>query len=154
MDNSIHSFGVSCLADAVCSGKLRLVQESHLYLNDNPLGLEGSIAAGRMISSSHCQLSWVNLSRCELTTAGINLSSTGSLNIVSSVAKRDIGQQLCQMPQSSTIYVLDLGRNSFTGDGIHILLGFIHLCPCVVHLYTSDCGITSDDFIWLHMASW
>ena len=149
MDNSIHSFGVSCLADAVCSGKLRLVQESHLYLNDNPLGLEGSIAAGRMISSSHCQLSWAYLSRCKLTTAGINLSSTSSLNTVYSVAERDIGQQLCQMPQSSIIRILYLCDNSFTGEGIHILAGFIHLCPCMTYLHTDDCGITSDDLMWL-----
>ena len=115
----------------------------------NPLGLEGSIAVGRIISSSHCQLERVHLSRCELTTAGINLSSSGSLNTVSSVAGRDIGQQLCQMPQSSTISVLDLGNNSFGGEGIHILLGFIHLCPSMIFLATYNCGITSHDLIWL-----
>ena len=42
-----------------------------------------------------------------------------------------------------------MNGNSFTGDGIHILAGFIHLCPCVKHLHTNDCSITSDDLIWL-----
>ena len=123
--NNIHFFGVSCLADTVCLAKLKL-EYRHLYLSDNPLGLEGSLAVGRIISSSHCQ---VDLSRCELTTAGINLSCTGSLNTTSSVAVRDIGQQLCQMPQSGTILILELSGNSFTGEGIHILASFIHLCP-------------------------
>ena len=53
--NDIHSFGVSCLADAVCSGKLRLQQLNALHLSDNPLGLEGSMAVSRIISSSHWQ---------------------------------------------------------------------------------------------------
>jgi Ran GTPase-activating protein (RanGAP) involved in mRNA processing and transport len=148
--NDIHSFGVSCLADAVCSGKLKFQQYGILYLSDNPLGLEGSLAVARIISSSRCQMFFsVELSRCDLTTAGINLSGTKSLNTISSVAERDIGQQLCQMPQNSAISSLKLNGNSFIGEGIHILAGFIHLCPCVTHLITSDCGITSDGLICL-----
>jgi hypothetical protein len=152
MGNDIHSFGVSCLADAVCSGKLKFhAYYSELLLSDNPLGLEGSIAVARIISSSHCQsLSQIHLSRCGLTIAEINPSSTESLcDTISSVAERDIGQQLCHIPQSSTTSVLVLNGNSFTGEGIHILAGFIHLYPCMKCLYTSDCGITSDDLIWL-----
>jgi hypothetical protein len=41
--NDIHSFGVSRLADAVCSGKLRLQRLNALHLSNNPLGLEGDI---------------------------------------------------------------------------------------------------------------
>jgi Ran GTPase-activating protein (RanGAP) involved in mRNA processing and transport len=148
IDNDIHSSGVSCLADAVCSGKRKL--HSVLHLSDNPLGLEGSVAVARILSSSLCPLlSDVGLSRCGLTTAGINVSGTESLNTISSAAERDIGQQLCQMPQSSSISILDLSGNSFTGEGIHILAGFIHLCQCVTCLTTIGCGITSDDLIWL-----
>ena len=152
MGNDIHSFGILCLADAVCFGKLKLQQYGQLDLSDNPLGLEGSLAAARIISSSHCQVMDVNLCGCELTTAAINPSGTESLNTrdLSSVAEIDtIGQQLCQMPQSSTISTLRLSCNSFTGEGIHILVGFIHLCPCMQLLITIDCGITSDDLIWL-----
>ena len=58
-DNGIHATGVSCLADAVCSGKIVLkgLWTSKLDLSDNPLGLEGTVAIGRMLSSNHCQLS-------------------------------------------------------------------------------------------------
>ena len=152
IDNDIHSFGISCLADAVCSGKLKLQQNGQLDLSDNPLGLEGSLAAARIISSSHCQVMGVKLSGCELTTAVINPLDTESLNTrdLSSVAEIDtIGQQLRQMPQSSTISTLGLSGSRFTGEGIHILVGFIHLCPCMRLLNTTSCGITSDDLIWL-----
>ena len=154
MDNDIHAFGTSCLADAICSGKVYNLTE--LNLSDNPLGPEGAIAIGRMLSSRHCSLHTVKLSRCELTTTGVGLPNTDSLNssntvtvMTSSEALKDVGRQLCQMPRSSKISYLELNGNSFTGEGIHILAGFIHLCPCMTHLYTNDCGITSDDLIWL-----
>ena len=151
-DNDIHASGILCLADAVCSGELKLVSLIHylnpneLNLSGNPLGLEGTIAISRMLSSSHCKPLIVSLSRCDLTTAGGGLSSTDSIVILSYEA---VGQQLYQMLQTSTISQLDLSYNSFTGDGIHILAGFMHLCPGLWYLYTHDCGITSDDFIWL-----
>ena len=140
-DNDIHASGVSCLADAFCSGELEI--ESLLYLSGNPLGLDGTIAVGRMLSSSHCKPPHVSLSRCDLTTAGGGLSSTDSISCEA------VGRQLCQMPQTSTVRCLHLGRNSFTGDGIHVLAGFMHLCPGLEDLNTCDCGITSDDLIWL-----
>ena len=49
------------------------------------------------------------------------------------------------MPQNNTITSLELDCNSFTGEGIHILAGFMHLCPCLQCLYSRNCGITSDD---------
>ena len=95
------------------------------------------------------ELCIVNLSRCELTTAGGGLPNTDSLNLgdsISGVEVRDVGQQLCQMPQSNNIITwLALDGNSFTGEGIHILVGFMHLCPCLKFFYSSNCGITSDD---------
>ena len=149
-DNDIHATGVSCLADAVCEGKMIVGGlDSKFDLRKNPLGLEGTVAIGRMLSSSHCQPSSVHLSRCELTTAGGSLPNTDSGNTISSEAVRDVGQQLYQMPQSSTIRCLELDGNSFTREGIHILAGFMHLCPCLTILSTNDCGITSDDLIWL-----
>ena len=151
--NNIHAFGVTQLADAVCSGIFMLDDHEYdlLDLSDNPLELEGSIAIGKIISSSHCQFFRVFLSRCELTTALPNTDplNLGSYGTVSSEAMKDIGQQLCQMPQSCHIYALELNGNSFTREGIHILAGFIHLCPCITNLYTNDCGITSDDLIQL-----
>ena len=149
-DNDIHASGVSYLADAVCSGELKLVSQIHclnysnLNLSGNPLGLEGTIAIGRMLSSSHYNLCHVYLSRCDLTAAGSDLPSTDSI-----ISCEAVGRQLYQMPQSSTISWLDLDHNSFTGDGIHILAGFMHLCPGLWYLETCDCGITSDDLIRL-----
>ena len=149
-DNGIHATGVSCLADAVCSGKIVLKESaaSKLDLSDNPLGLEGTVAIGRMLSSNHCQLQWVDLSSCELTTAGGGLPNTDSLNLgdnISGEAVRDVRQQLCQMPQNNTITWLVLNGNSFTGEGVHILAGFLYICPCLQYLYSRNCGITSDD---------
>ena len=144
-DNDIHASGVSCLADAVCSGGLKLVSKIYgmLDLSGNPLGLDGTIAIGRMLSSSHCKSLNVHLSRCDLTTAGGDLPSTDFMSCEA------VGQQLCLITQTSTIGRLYLDHNSFTDNGIHILAGFIHLCPGLNCLSTSDCGITSDDLIWL-----
>ena len=139
-DNDIHASGVSCLADAVCSGELKI---EDLDLSGNSLGLEGAIAVGRMLSSSRCILHHVYLSRCDLTTAGGSLPSTDSISCEA------VGRQLCQMPQTDTLSWLDFDYNNFTGDGIHILAGFMHLCPYLQYLYTKDCGITSDHLIWL-----
>ena len=148
-DNGIHATGVSCLADAVCSGKIVLKGLCmELDLSDNPLGLEGTVAIGRMLSNNHCQFRSLNLSSCELTTAEGGILNTDSLNLgdnISGESVRDVGQQLCQMPQNNTITWLHLDGNSFTGEDIQILAGFLYICPCLNILYSSNCGITSDD---------
>ena len=140
-DNDIHASGVSSLADAVYSEGLEI--DGELDLRCNPLGLEGTIAVGRILSSSHCELRHVSLSRCDLTTAG------GGLPSADSISCEAVGRQLYQMPQTNTIEMLILDHNSFTGDGIHILASFMHLCPGLWYLSTCDCGITSNDLIWL-----
>ena len=156
--NDIQATGVSDLANAVCSGKL--VMHSKLNLSDNPLGLEGTIAVCRMLGSNHChQLRSVILSSCELTTTQGGLPATAvdcppnndtlNLDNTTHMSCKAVGQQLCQMPQNSHITWLDLNDNSFTGEGIHVLAGFMHLCLCLKNLYTCDCGITSNDLIWL-----
>ena len=151
--NGIHATGIASLADAVCSGKVVIIGEYvELDLVDNPLGLEGTLAVGKMLSSSHYQPRTVHLSRCKLTADGGGLPNTDSLNVginISCETVRDVGQQLCQMPQNNTITWLVLDGNSFTGEGIHILAGFMHLCPCLENLYSHDCGITSDDLLLL-----
>ena len=131
-DNGIHATGIVSLADAVCSGKVVMEEDNELDLSDNPLGLEGTLAVGRMLSSSHCQLKSVILHK--VTTVGGAWSPSHSLNVginISGETVRDVGQQLCQMPQNNTITFLVLDGNSFTGEGIHILAGFMHLCPCL-----------------------
>jgi hypothetical protein len=163
-DNDIHDTGVSCLANAVCSGRVvmhpvynsgltlmlrafskhdlggALISLYILDLTDNPLGIEGTIAITRMLSSSHCKFLGAYLSRCELTTA---------LDSVNHTSCKIVRQRVYRMPQNNYTEVLFLNGNSFTGEGIHILVGFMHLCQGLVRLRTSDCGITSDDLIWL-----
>ena len=156
-DNGIHATGIASLADAVCSGKVIVISGSDIHvcyldLSDNQVGLEGTQAFGRMLSSGHYQPWRVYLSRCKLTTDGGGLPNTDSLNVginISGETVRDVGQQLCQMPQNNAIRILYLDDTSFTGEGVHILAGFMHLCPCLGWLYSRDCGITSDDLLLL-----
>ena len=144
-NNDIHVSGISHLAETVCSGKLKfMTNSSTMFLNDNPLGLESTIEVGRMLSSIHCRE--VYLCRCKLTAAASGPLNTDS---GSTLSLEVIGQQLCQMPQNDNIRELQLNGNSFTGEGIHILAGFMHLCPYLKCLCTYDCGITSDDLMWL-----
>ena len=148
-DNGIHATGISCLADAVCSGKIVLDYNDAygLVLSDNPLGLEGTVAIGRMLSSNQYRPNGVRLSSCELTTAGGGIPNTDSLNLgdnISSEGVRDVGKQLCKMPQNNNITFLNLDGNSFTGEGIVVLAGFMHICPCLEYLHSCNCGITSD----------
>ena len=142
--NDIDASGISCLADAICSGKF--VVTDSLDLSGILIGVKGTLIVGRMLSSSHCRLNEVYLSKCELTTALLN---TDSLNIGDTISCEAVGQQLCQIPQNTNIERLSLDGNSFTGEGIHILAGFMYLCPSLQILVTRDCGITSDDLIWL-----
>ena len=144
--NDIHTTGISYLADGVCSGKVILKGIlCGLSLNDNPLGLEGAAAVGRMLSSNHCQLQRISLCMCRLTIPSSRLSSTKLDNNVTSTAGSTFGRQLCCMLQNNTIRVLNLNDNSFTGEDIHILIGFMYLCPYLQILNSSHCGITSDD---------
>ena len=155
-DNDIHATGVSCLANAICTGKIVLKRMLgmlvELNLCDNLLGLEGALAVGRMLSSNRCQLCKLDLSKCKLTTAVGSLPHADALNLDNSISTetvRDVGQQLCQMPQNNTITLLKLDGSSFTGNSINILVAFMYLCPGLNDLFTSNCEITSDDLIQL-----
>ena len=149
--NNVGATGISGLADAISIGKLELIEidplVSRLSLDTNPLGLEGAVAVGRMLMGNHCQLHIVTMSRCALTTAGGRLPSNSDHNCT--ISCKGIGQLLCQMPQSTKIGHIDLSGNSLSGEAIHILAGFMHLCPCLGILSTDECGITSDDLISL-----
>ena len=121
---------------------------SVLDISDNPLGLEGAEAVGRILCTYNCQC--VDLSECKLTaTSGDDLPNTDSLNVSDSICNKSVGQLLCRMPYNCTIECLFLNGNSFTGEGIHILSGLMRLCSCLEYLYCQDCGITSDDLILL-----
>ena len=140
----IHAPDFIYLANAISSGKLKVTEGLHLHTY--PLGLEGAISISRILSSRNCQLSSISLVNCQLTTAVGGLQNTDTL------CCENVNKQLYQMARntrSSTIIKLCLDENSFTGEGIHILAGFIYLCPNVEELSTMDCDITSDDLIQL-----
>ena len=143
MDNNIRSSGISYLADSVCSGnnifKNRYIK---LYLDGNSLGVEGTLAIGRMLSCKYCLLPEVSLSRCELTRTRDEIQD---VYYPTSMTLSDIGKQLCQMPRISTVSSLNLTGNNFNGEAICILTGFMHLCPHLTSLSCKNCGITSDD---------
>ena len=113
-----------------------------LQLGDNPIGIEGIIAVGELLSSS--DLKYVELRRCQLTISVDNIGNPLSDDII-----KDVGQQLCQMPKTSNVCNLFLDDNCFTGERIHILAGFICLCENLMGLACCDCNITSDDLILL-----
>ena len=68
--NNIHTAGVSCLADAVYSGKIVIVDGFEFNLSGNLLHLEGALAVCTLLSSSHFQSTYINLSECNLAVAG------------------------------------------------------------------------------------
>ena len=142
--NGIHATGISCLADGVCAGKIVLKGFlSRLSLDDNPLGLEGAAAIGRMLSNSFCQLWIPSLCRCQLTIPASRFLGTNRDSNIDNAAVAIIGEQLLQ--NKNTTGLLCLNGNSFTGEGAHILANFMYLCPSLQMFYSSHCGITSDD---------
>ena len=143
MGNDIHSIGISGLADGVCSGKvIGIIYDLRLLLDNNPLGLEGTVAISRVLSSKYFHPDYVSLSSCQLTV------STGSGNPKSEChddALGSVGLRLCQLPQNTSVTALVLNGNSFAGEAICILAGFMHLCPSLYTLESNSCEISSDD---------
>lgn len=147
-NNSIHPTGLKCLVGMVHTHPTKEVHWDSLYcllycydldLGDNPIGIKGIITVGEILGN--CEQCRVDLSGCHLTEITGNPSSRD-------IIFRDLGQLLCQMTESC-INCLCLDCNSFTGECIHILTGFIHLCVQLTTLSTKDCNITSDDIIQL-----
>ena len=137
--NHIHGTGIQYLADSMCSQKIRMEGNlSQFFLDDNPLGLDGTLEVAKMLSM--CDISQaIELKGCQLAISTV---------AVKTHTAKDIGQQLCSMSQRmhSPIGILHLSANGFTGEGIHILAGFMHLCPFLQCLKCDYCGITSNDF--------
>ena len=127
INNDIHAIGVSCLAVAIShTGNIKSL--SNLDLSENPLGLEGAIISGRLLSDSYCQLKTLALSRCQLTTVGIDFNSQCHDDRVTIEAAliQDAALQLCQMAPQPTITSLILNGNSFVGVRIHIYFNQFH----------------------------
>ena len=147
--NGIHDTGISHLIQAIISRKINVIETLYEFdLGNNPFGTGGALAIGKMLSSCSYEFKMLNLSQCWLTRSETVPPSSGpdSNNVI---CVRDVGQQLCQMPQSSILIDLTLDGNSFTGEGIYILAGFMYLCPSLILLSCSNCRITSEDLLQL-----
>lgn len=152
--NGISAVGVTCLAQAVTSGKIVMIEHKVTYdfeetnnldLSNNPLGISGAVAVCKILSSYNFELEVVNLSNCQLASESGNLLTASCMSSVNREGIRVMGQQLCRLIQNDTIRYLDLRNNTFTGEGIQLLAAFMYLCPCLEDLRTINCGITSDD---------
>ena len=150
--NDLHASGIQSLVDAVCSGNIKRLS-GNLYLPNTALGLEGTVAIAKLFSSDHTYFRKANLSRCQLTTTIVTSS-----NHPDALSYESIGELLCQMSPSQErsslsfygpLKELDLDENNFSGNHIHILAGFMCLCPSLRKLSSKNCALTSDDLIIL-----
>ena len=134
--NGIHAAGISCLAVSICIGNIPLVVD-FVSLANNPLGVEGFLAVVKLLSGDHFWAYTIDLSGCQLTTAG------GSVTFPNA---KTVRQLICsQQLQTNATKLLLIDSNNFTGEGIHILAAFMYVCPSLERLYCRNCGITSDD---------
>ena len=144
-DNGIQGPDFLCLIHAIGSSKI--VIRHSLHLGDSHLGPKEAYFIGVMLSNCTHKFATLNLSRCQLTRTETSNDPRKFHSNTSDVIK--IGQQLCQLPQTDILVDLNLDGNSFTVQGIHILAGFMHLCPCLKLLSCIDCHITSRDLLQL-----
>ena len=146
--NNIHSLGASSLAESITSGRLELTMDidgfCELSLDENPLGVEGALAIGKILSNSRSQLSQISLSQCELAIV-LQPTSSDTYSTDDISVLRSTSHQLLQLQPNSTIDKLFLDGNSFLGEGVYILAGLIRLCPHVKLLFSTKCGISTAD---------
>ena len=138
--NDIKVAGMSRLAESVCTGSIKL-HGLFVHLENNPLRLGGVISVVKILTSDHFQPLITNLSGCQLTTAGGIATNPGFRNAV------DVQRFICsqQLQTTYSFHEFVVGRNNFSGEGIHILAAFMYACPCMELLGCRSCGITSND---------
>ena len=136
--NDIHAAGILCLAKSIilCAGSV----SRDFDLAHNPLGLEGVMPVVSLLSSDHFLPDYIDLSDCQLTTAGEGVTNPDYVNA------KHVQRLICsQQLQTNIAGSLLIDRNNFTGEGIHILTSFMYACPFLAELDCRNCGITSDD---------
>ena len=139
-NSDIHGHEISCLVEGVS------LEIYHLKLNNNPLGLNGVLNIGKLLSTNCCNIHLLNLSKCELTTPNTFLpQQDGFYSTKISEEIRNVGKQLFQLPQNRIITTLCLKENDFSCERIYILSGLMYLCPSLKVLDTSYCQLKSDD---------
>ena len=141
-DNGINAAGIQHLVDSVCAGRIVIRKGifNTLLLADNPLGLEGAMTLTKMFSNKHFQARRIDLSGCNLTVGVDGLDHRKSMTC------EDFRKQICSpQNQSNTVQSLNLDNNYFNGLGIHILAGFIYICPLLKSLDCCGCNINDGD---------
>ena len=142
--NDIHAAGISCLADSICAGKM--VIKHLLCLIGNSVGLEGTVVLVRLLSSKRFQAKNVRLSCCGLTTAERDSAHSISPHFDESITCVGIREWVCRHKiKADSVKHLHLFNNNFSGEGIHVLAGFMYLCPQLKSLDCGDCEITSSN---------
>ena len=121
----------------------------HLNLSDNPIGLEGIIALGKILLSNNNCISAISLECCQLTSS---ISSTPtvecqSINSLPCVSVNSITSQLCTIMPSFSIARLCVNGNAFNGKKVDILAGLMKLCPLLSELRCKNCELESIDII-------
>ena len=140
--NDIHAAGISCLADSICAGKMDI--KHSLRLIGNPLGLKGAKAVVRLLSSEHFLAEDVWLNYCKLTTCEIDNLHSISPHSGESMTCAGFREWVCGHEIKADGVKLFNLVNNFSGEGIHVLAGFMHLCPQLRYLGCGDCNITSN----------
>ena len=143
--NDIHAAGISCLADSICAGKM--VIKGGLSLTENSLGLKGAEAVVRLLSSEHFLAENLSLRYCKLTTVEDDSAHSISPHSgESSMTCAGFREWVCRNKlKADGIKALILRCNDFSGEGIHVLAGFMLLCPQLKSLDCIGCNITSND---------
>ena len=144
-ENDIHTAGILCLTDSICAGKM--VIKDSLDLTENPLDLKGAEAVVRLLSNEHFLAEDVELSFCDLTFAEDDSAHSISLHSgESSMTCAGFREWICGHEiKADGVEILGLRFSKFSGEGIHVLAGFMHLCPHLRSLDCSECNITSND---------
>ena len=143
--NDIHAAGILYLTDSICAGKM--VIKDSLYLTKNPLDLKGAEAVVRLLSDEHFLAEDVALSYCELTFAEGDSAHSISPHVgESSITCAGFREWVCgHKIKADGVKTLGLPYSNFSGEGIHVLAGFMHLCPHLRSLNCAVCNITSSD---------
>ena len=141
-DNGILGPALLCLSHAICTHRI-MIRHS-LLLGGNPLGPKGANIIGLTLCNCIHGFTTLDLSRCELTRSREVSNDLPKIHS-NKVYLIHLGQELCRMPQTNILIELTLDGNSFTEEGIYVLAGFMHLCPCLKLLSCVNCHITSMD---------
>ena len=125
--NGITCKGISLLAKCIQSSRLSLIDG--LFIDGNPIQLQGALSLCSVLNSKS-----VSLSSCQLTVSTAD-------------TKKSLREEMSNLPKTVVCEELILDSNNFTGENIHILAELIRICPLLKSLSCASCEINSDDLL-------